>query len=79
MNKLLKSRLAFKKTANFTGKFLKNFQDVFETRKGSFISASWFCIIVALNTKAYSIAKKKKTDDFKAFENTYFVFPDSSF
>ena len=43
---MLKSRLLFKKIANFTGKLLqnysigiRNFQDAFDTRKRSFVSA----------------------------------------
>ena len=52
---MLKSRLLFKKIANFTGKLLKNysigirnFQDAFDTRKQSFISAFSICMTVPL-------------------------------
>ena len=44
-SKLLKSRLLVKKIASFMGKFL-NFQDTFETRKRSFISAFLICMSV---------------------------------
>ena len=49
---MLKSRLRFEKTENFTGNFLqklqivgmRNLQDPFDTRKRSFISAFSICM-----------------------------------
>ena len=50
--KLLKSRLRFKKIANFTGELLKNYKklDTFKTRKRLFIGAFSIFMTVPLIT-----------------------------
>ena len=62
---MLKNRLLFKNIANFKGITAKlsivrvrNFQDPFETRKQSFISAFLFCMTILLSFQNLKMTKK---------------------